>query len=156
MFIVVSAIIRTNKILGNNVLICMDEGVAYVTSANNMPKMWTIHALNSEWAQCHCPIVKKGMICKHIVKVFKMFHPHVDDGIMVLEAGTKHCMDHTTPMSQSFTSLFQPSTHIHVAPDFATTYNVGDIVHDTNLLVGSYVEDITCGPTFIIPTFMSQ
>ena len=93
----------------------MDEGVAYVASVNNRPKVWTIHAPDSEWAQCNCPIAKEGMICKHIVKVFKMLHPHVDDGTMVLEAGTKHGVDRATLMSQSFTGLSQPSTHIHVA-----------------------------------------
>jgi hypothetical protein len=153
--IVVSAIIRANEIPDSNVLICMDEGVSCIASLNNKPKVWTIHAPDSEWAQCNCPIAKEGMICKHTVKFFKMLHPHVDDGTMVLEVGTKHGVDRATPMSQSFMSLSQPSTHIHVAPDSATTCNVDDIVNDTNILVGSYAEDITCGRTFRVPTSMS-
>ena len=153
--IVVSTIIRANEILDSNVLICMDEGVAYVASVNSRPKVWTIHSPDSEWAQCNCPIAKEGMICKHTVKVFKMLHPHVDDGTMVLKAGTKHGVDRATPMSQSFMSLSQPSTHIHAAPDSATTCNVDDIVEDTNILVGSYTEDITCGPAFRVIASMS-
>ena len=102
-----STIIRTNKVRDSNVLICMDEGVSYVASMNNMPKVWTIHSSDSGWAQCSCPIAKECMICKHTVKVFKMFHPHVVDGIIVREAYTKYRVDRATPMPQSFTDLFQ-------------------------------------------------
>lgn len=83
-----------------NVLICMDEDLAYVGSVNNKPKIWTTHAPNSEWAQCNYPITKEeGMIYKHIMKMFKMLHPNIDDGVIVCEAGTTHDVDQNTPMS---------------------------------------------------------
>jgi hypothetical protein len=40
------------------------------------------------------------MICKHVVKVFKMLHPDVKDGVIVHEAGTFHGVERTVPMSQ--------------------------------------------------------
>ena len=68
--IVASAIIRASTIPNTNVLICLENNVAYVGSVNNRPKIWTIHSPDSEWAQCDCPIASQGMICKHVVKVF--------------------------------------------------------------------------------------
>ena len=155
-FIVVSAIIRANEIPDTNVLICMDEGVAYVASVNNRPKVWTIHAPDSEWAQCNCPVAKEGMICKHTVKVFKMLHPNVDDGTMVLEAGTKHGVDRATPMSQSFTNLSQHSIHIQTASGAATDANVVDVLQDTTIHVGSSDVHITSDPTGTIPASQDQ
>ena len=108
----------------------MDEGVAYVGSMNNRPKAWTIHAPTSKWAQCNCLVAKKDMICKHIVKVFKMLHPNINDGIMVLKAGTKHGMNRATPLSQSSMNIFQQSTHIRTTLDIATIANVDNVVHD--------------------------
>lgn len=46
--IVVSLIIKANTIPNTNVLICMDEDVAYFDFVNNMPKMWNIHAPDFE------------------------------------------------------------------------------------------------------------
>ena len=97
--IVVTTIIRANAIPNTNVLICPDEDVAYVGSINNRP----IHSSDFEWAQCDCPIAKEGMICKHTMKVFKMLHPDVEDGVIFREAGTKHGIDRATPLSQCFT-----------------------------------------------------
>ena len=88
--IVVTTIIRTNAIPDTNVLICADEDVAYIGSINNHSRVWTIHSPDSEWAQCDCPIAKEGIICKHNVKVFKMLHPDIEDGVIFREAGTKH------------------------------------------------------------------
>ena len=154
--IFVSTIIRANKIPHTNILICMDEGVVYVGSVSNRPKVWTIHAPVFEWAQCNCLVAKEGMICKHIVKVFKMLHPNVDDGIMVLEAGTKHGVDRATPMSKFVTNLSQHSTDIHIAPDAATTANVDDVLQVTNPPVGSYAKHRTCGPAGTIPASHDQ
>ena len=81
--IVASAIIRADAIPDTNILICIDVDVAYVGSVYNCPKVWTIHSLNLEWAQCSCPIGTQGMICKHTMKVFKMFHPEIKDGVIV-------------------------------------------------------------------------
>ena len=100
--IVCSAIIRASSIPDTNVLICLDEDVAYVGSVNNRPKVWTIYKPDSEWAQCDCPVAREGMLCKHTVKVFKMLHPDIKDGLIVREAGTMHGVDRATPMSQCY------------------------------------------------------
>ena len=92
-------IIRANAIPNTNVLICADEDVAYVGSINNCPKVWTIYSLDSEWAQCDCPVAQEGMIYKHTVKVFKMLHPDVDDGVIFREVGTKYSIDCRTLLS---------------------------------------------------------
>ncbi len=54
--IVASDIIRTSTIPYTNILICLEDNVAYGGSMNNRPKVWTIHSPNSERAQCDCPI----------------------------------------------------------------------------------------------------
>ena len=132
----------------------MDEGVSYVASMNNMPKVWTIHSSDSGWAQCSCPIAKECMICKHTVKVFKMFHPHVVDGIIVREAYTKYRVDRATPMPQSFTDLFQWSGHMRIAPEVGTTTNVEDVENDINHIVFGYTEQRTCGLAPTIPSYV--
>ena len=110
--IVVTAIIRANAIPDTNVLICLDEDVAYVGSINNRPKVWTIHSPDSEWAQCDCPVAREGMMCKHTVKVFKMLHPDVEDGVIFREAGTKHGIDRETQLSQCFSKLAEEPPHL--------------------------------------------
>ena len=103
--IICFAIIRASTIPDTNVLICMEEDKAYVGSVNNSPKVWTIHSLDSEWAQCDCPIALQGMMCKHTVKVFKMLHPDILDNVIVREAGTLHGVQRATPMAQCYSAL---------------------------------------------------
>ena len=144
--IVVTAIIRANAIPDTNVLICMDEDVAYVASINNRPKVWTIHSPDSEWAQCDCPIAKEGMICKHTVKVFKMLHPDVQDGVTFREAGTKHGIDRVTTMSQCFA---RPPPHPLPLDPSATQTAVGLIredMHDNEVHMNDNEEHISDGP----------
>jgi hypothetical protein len=100
--IVCSAIVRASTIPDTNVTICKDEDKAYVYSVNHKPKRWTIHSPDSEWAQCDCPIAREGMICKHTMKVFKMLHPNIADGVIFRHAGTLHGVDRATPMSQCY------------------------------------------------------
>jgi hypothetical protein len=66
------------------------EDIAYVTSINHTPKVWTIHALSSKWPQCDCPIVEQGIACKNVMKVFKMLHPNTSDGAIVRDTSTFH------------------------------------------------------------------
>ncbi len=54
----------------------------FVASMNHRPKMWTIHAPNSKWPNCDCPHAQQGIICKHIMKVFKILHPNVPNGVV--------------------------------------------------------------------------
>jgi len=99
----------------------MDEDVAYVGSVNNHPKVWTIKCLGFEWAQCNCPIAKEGMICKHTVKVFKMLHHEVHDGVIVREVGTIHGTQRTTPTAHCYTRMSQQTTQLHIPSDVGST-----------------------------------
>ena len=112
--IVVTAIIRAKAIPDTNVLICLDDDVAYVGSINNRPKVWTIHSLDFEWAQCDCSIAREGMICKHTVKVFKMLHPDVEDGVIFREAGTKYGIDRETLLSRCFSKPAEEPPHLEL------------------------------------------
>lgn len=47
--IITSTITRVDAILDSNLLICIDNDVAYVGSVNNRPKVWTIHSPDLEW-----------------------------------------------------------------------------------------------------------
>ena len=98
--IVASAIIRASTIPDTNVLIYLEDNVAYIGSVNNRLKVWTIHSPNSEWAQYDCPIASRGTICKHVVKVFKMLYSDIEDDVIIREAGILHGVERTVPMSQ--------------------------------------------------------
>ena len=128
--IVASAIIRANDIPDTNVLICMDEDVAYVGSLNNRPKVWTIKCPDSEWAQCDCPVASEGMICKHTIKVFKMLHPGIDDGVIVREAGTRHGTQRGTPVARCYSRLSQQTTQIYVPDDVGSQFDVEPVVQE--------------------------
>jgi hypothetical protein len=42
-------------------------------------------------AECDCPLVAQGIVCKHVVKVFKMLHQNIGDiGSIVREIDTLH------------------------------------------------------------------
>jgi hypothetical protein len=78
---VARALLRIHDILDTNVLLHPDgEDVAFVASTNHLGKVWTIHAPTSKWRQCESPFAAQGVVCKHLMKVFKMFHPNIGDG----------------------------------------------------------------------------
>lgn len=81
--IVVLAIIRPNTIPETKVLICMDKNVAYVEYMNNRLKVWTIHAPNSKWTRHNCVVTSDCILYKYTFKVFKIFHPDVDNGVII-------------------------------------------------------------------------
>lgn len=105
--IVLSSYIRANAIRDTNVLICIDKDIAYVGFLNNRMRVWTIYAPDSAWAQCDCPIAMEGIVCKHMIEVFKMLNPDVDDNIIVRKVGTKYGVNCATLMSQSFENFSQ-------------------------------------------------
>ena len=133
--IVALAIIRANDIPDTNVLICMDEDVAYVGSVNNRPKVWTIKCPNSEWAQCDCPVANEGMICNHTIKVFKMLHLGIEDGAIVHEAGTRHGTQRGTSMKHCYVQLSQQTTEIHVPEDVGSPFEVEHVVQENVLQI---------------------
>jgi len=59
------------------------DDIAFMASCNHPPKVWTMHALGSEWPQCDYTPTTKGIICKHVIKFYKMFHPTILDGAIV-------------------------------------------------------------------------
>ena len=124
--IVCSAIIRASTIPDTNVLICMEEDKAYVGSVNNNPKVWTIHSPDSECAQCDCPIAREGMMCKHTIKVFKILHPNIEDGVIVKEDGTLHGVHRATPMAQCFFVLSQVQRRDQHCTQPASAINVNE------------------------------
>ncbi len=61
-----------------------------MASTNHLEKVWIVHASTSEWPQCNCPLVARGIVCKHLMKVFKMLHLNIGDGSIVRKIGTLH------------------------------------------------------------------
>jgi hypothetical protein len=86
-----SACFRAHDIPKTNVPLRLNgEDIAFVASTNHTGKMWTIHPLASEWPQCDCPLATPGIVCKHVMEVFKMLHPNIRDGSIVREVGALH------------------------------------------------------------------
>jgi len=70
----------------SSVLLCLDgEDIAFVASTNHLGKVWIVHIPISKWRQCDCPLVVQVIICKHVMNVFKMLHPNIDDLGQLLE-----------------------------------------------------------------------
>jgi len=89
--IVALAMLKVRNIPDSSVLLGLDgEDIAYVASINHTPKVWTIHALSFEWSQCDRPLTKRGIACKHVMKVFKMLYLNIHDGAIVRDMGTFH------------------------------------------------------------------
>ena len=87
--IVAGAVLRAREIPDDYVSIYPDaQDIALVVSVNNYPSVWTVTCPDSVWAQCDCPLGKRGNICKHCVKVFKSLHPDVEDAFIIRHAGT--------------------------------------------------------------------
>jgi hypothetical protein len=72
-------------------MLCLDgEDIALVASTNHLPKVWILHAPTSKWPKCDYPIAKQGMICKHVMKFFKMLDLHIQDNVIVQKTNTFH------------------------------------------------------------------
>ncbi len=61
-----------------------------MASINHLPKVWIVHAPTLEWPQCNCLIVEQRIICKHVMKIFKMLHLHIPDDAIIQKTGTFH------------------------------------------------------------------
>jgi hypothetical protein len=89
--IVANALLRAHDIQDTNVLLCPNgEDITFVASTNDLGKVWTIHALTSKWSQCDCPLATQDIVYKHVMKIFKMFHPNIGDGSIVKKIDTLH------------------------------------------------------------------
>lgn len=89
--IVASAVLRARQIPDNFVSLYPDgEDVALVGSVNNFPHVYTVVAPDKEYAQCDCPQADQGNLCKHVIKVFRLLHPDVQEGYIIRVAGTLH------------------------------------------------------------------
>jgi hypothetical protein len=96
--ILASIMLNARDILDSNVLLCpYGEDIAYVTSINHTPKVWTIHSSSSEWPQCDCSLVEQGVDYKHVMEVLKMLHPNIHDGAIVGDTGTFHGVNKGSP-----------------------------------------------------------
>ena len=111
--IIASVIQEAFVILDDHVCLYPDgDDVALVMSADDISSVWTVHSPNSSFAQCDCPIFLQGMMCKHVMKVFRMINPGLEDGFILREACTTYEVNKTTPMSQTFS---QTSTSQNLA-----------------------------------------
>lgn len=81
------------------------EDIALVVSINNYPQVWTVYGPDSEWAQCDCFLGEQSTMCKHVMKCFLMKHPYIEPGLILREAGTRHGVERTIPLSQCFESM---------------------------------------------------
>jgi hypothetical protein len=43
-----------------------------------------------KWSQCDCAFATQGIVCKHVMKIFKMLHPNIGDGSIVRKTNTLH------------------------------------------------------------------
>ena len=85
---------------------------------------------------CDYSVAQEGMICKHTVKVFKMLHLDIEDGVIFREACTKHGINHGTPLWQCFA---RPSQQLVYLDPHSTQPTVGTIranLHDNVLHIG--------------------
>ena len=79
--IVIGVVLRAREIFDNYVFMYLEEkDVPLVISVNNYPAVWTVTCPSSTWAQCDCPMGMRGNICKHHVKVSKLFYYIVELG----------------------------------------------------------------------------
>ncbi len=87
------------------------EDIALVASTNHLLKVWTIHALAFVWPQCNCllAITMQGIIYKHVMKIFKMFHSHIPDGAIACEIGTFHGVHRGPAMDVHINSIDMPN-----------------------------------------------
>ena len=104
-FLNASAILLAREIPDSYVYLDPEgEDIALVVSLNNYPKIWTVYGTNTEWAQCDCFVGKQNTMCKHVMKVFMMKHPYIDEGLILREAGGRCGMERTIPMADAFGS----------------------------------------------------
>jgi len=123
--IVVSTIFRVCDIPDTNVMLCPNgEDIALLASTNHSSKVWIIHVPTFEWPQCNCPFVAQGIIYKHVMKIFKMFHLHILDGAIVRETGTLHGVHRGPALDIHINFVDMPNQKV----------NVNDKLDDVNAL----------------------
>jgi hypothetical protein len=89
-------------ISSTKVLLYLDgDDIAFVVFCNHPPKVWTVHDLGSKWPQCDCPLVAQEIICKHVIKIYKMLHPTILHGAIF----RKTCIFHGVQMGSPITNL---------------------------------------------------
>jgi hypothetical protein len=99
--IIASTVLRVRNSPNSNVLSHHDgEDIAYVTSINHTPKVWTNHIPSSKWPQCDCPLAEQGIACEHVMKVFKMLHLNILNGAIVRDKCTFHGINKCPPTSK--------------------------------------------------------
>ena len=79
------------------------------------------------------PIVKEGMMCKHTVKVFKILHPDVEDGVIFREVDTKHGIYRATSLSQCFARPEQQAISLNPRSSQPSVGSICANLHDNEL-----------------------
>ncbi len=118
------------------------DDIALVASTNHPSKVWTIHVLAFKWPQCNCPLVAQGIIYKHVMKIFKMFHPHIPDGAIVCKTNIFHGVhrDPTLDVHINFVDMFDQEVDVNEKLDDVvaletidqeeayTIFNLGELI----------------------------
>lgn len=117
--LVVSNVLRTHDILDINVKLHPDgEDIALVASTNHSLKVWAIHVPTSKWPKCNCLIVEQGIFCKHVMNIFKIFHPHIPDSAIVWKIGTLHGVQRGLALDVHINSIGMPGQEVSMNEKF--------------------------------------
>ena len=54
---------------------------------SNYPRAYTVLTLGEEYAQCNCPWVERGNICKYAMKAYKVIHLNSSNTRIIQEKG---------------------------------------------------------------------
>jgi len=89
--IVASAFLRAHDIPNTNVLLPKWGGHC-ICGIHQPPRKSADHTCsNFKMAECDCPLIAQGIVCKHVMKVFKMLHQNIRDiGSIVREINILH------------------------------------------------------------------
>ena len=86
--IVVCALIRARDIADSDVTLPLFVGgPAYVTSTSHWHIRYVVHNPSELWASCNCVHAQKGNTCKHKVKVLRLLHPELAEGMVARYCG---------------------------------------------------------------------
>jgi hypothetical protein len=105
-------------------MLCLNgEDITLVASTNHPLKMWIVHILTSEWPQCNCPI-EQGIICKHVMKIFKMLHLNILDDAVIRETSTLHGVQKglTLDAHINYVDMFDQKVSVNEKPEGVTTF----------------------------------
>jgi hypothetical protein len=83
--------LQARDIPSTNILLYPNgDDIAFMAYCNHSPKVWIVHASSSKCVQCDYPLVTQGIICKIVIKIYKMLHPTIPNDAIVRKTSTFH------------------------------------------------------------------